>query len=85
MKKKLFALLNISTILLSLFLTGCSGKNSKLTLNNTQSTYIVSNNDNIILEYNTNEEVLYDEIPERSIACWGDSMMQGAGSNEAYV
>ena len=47
MKKKLFALLNISTILLSLFLTGCSGKNSKLTLNNTQSTYIVSNNDNI--------------------------------------
>lgn len=85
MKKKLFALLNISTILLSLFLTGCSGKNSKLTLNNTQSTYIVSNNDNIILEYNTNEEVFYDEIPERSIACWGDSMMQGAGCNEAYI
>lgn len=85
MKKKLFALLNISTILLSLFLTGCSGKNSKLTLNNTQSTYIVSNNDNIILEYNTNEEVLYDEIPERSIACWGDSMIQGAGCNEAYI
>ena len=34
MKKKLFALLNISTILLSLFLTGCSEKNSKITLNN---------------------------------------------------
>ena len=85
MKKKLFALLNISTILLSLFLTGCSGKNSKLTLNNTQSTYIVSNNDNIILESNTNKTVLDDEIPERSIACWGDSMMQGAGCNEAYI
>ena len=40
MKKKFFALLNISTILLSLFLTGCSEKNSKITLNNTQCTYI---------------------------------------------
>ena len=85
MKKKFFALLNISTILLSLFLTGCSEKNSKITLNNTQCTYIVSNNDNIILESNTNKAVLDDEIPERSISCWGDSMMQGAGSNEAYI
>lgn len=60
-------------------------KNSKITLNNTQCTYIVSNNDNIILESNTNKTVLDDEIPERSIACWGDSMIQGAGCNEAYI
>ena len=34
---------------------------------------IHSNNDNIVLESYTNESVLDDEIPERSITCWGDS------------
>lgn len=85
MKKNLFALLNICTILLSLFLTGCSGKESKITLNSSQPECILSNNDNIVLESYTNESVLDDEIPERSITCWGDSMMQGAGCNEAYI
>lgn len=85
MKKNLFALLNICTILLSLFLTGCSGKESKITLNSSQTECILSNNDNIVLESYTNESVLDDEIPERSITCWGDSMMQGAGCNEAYI
>ena len=84
MKKNLFALLNICTILLSLFLTGCSGKESKITLNSSQSAYIVSNN-NMVLESFTTEAVLDDEIPERSISCWGDSMIQGAGCNEAYI
>ena len=84
MKKNLFALLNICTILLSLFLTGCSGKESKIILNSSQSAYIVSNN-NMVLESYTNETVLDDEIPERSISCWGDSMIQGAGCNEAYI
>lgn len=73
------------TILLSLFLTGCSGKESKITLNSSQPECILSNNDNIVLESYTNESVLDDEIPERSITCWGDSMMQGAGCNEAYI
>lgn len=77
MKKNLFALLNICTILLSLFLTGCSGKESKITLNSSQPECILSNNNNIVLESYTNESVLDDEIPERSITCWGDSMMQG--------
>ena len=85
MKKNLFALLNICTILLSLFLTGCSGKESKITLNSSQPECILSNNNNIVLESYTNESVLDDEIPERSITCWGDSMMQGAGCNEAYI
>ena len=85
MKKNLFALLNMCTILLSLFLTGCSGKESKITLNSSQPECILSNNDNIVLESYTNESVLDDEIPERSITCWGDSMMQGAGCNEAYI
>ena len=85
MKKNLFALLNICTILLSLFLTGCSGKESKITLNSSQPECILSNNGNIVLESYTNESVLDDEIPERSITCWGDSMMQGAGCNEAYI
>lgn len=85
MKKNLFALLNICTILLSLFLTGCSGKESKITLNSSQPECILSNNDNIVLESYTNESVLDDEIPERNITCWGDSMMQGAGCNEAYI
>lgn len=84
MKKNLFALLNICTILLSLFLTGCSGKESKIILNSSQSAYIVSNN-NMVLESFTTEAVLDDEIPERSISCWGDSMIQGAGCNEAYI
>lgn len=84
MKKNLFALLNICTILLSLFLTGCSGKESKIILNSSQSAYIVSNN-NMVLESYTNETVLDDEIPDRSISCWGDSMIQGAGCNEAYI
>ena len=85
MKKNLFALLNICTILLSLFLTGCSGKESKITLNSSQPECILSNNNNIVLESYTNESVLDDEIPERSVTCWGDSMMQGAGCNEAYI
>lgn len=84
MKKNLFALLNICTILLSLFFTGCSGKESKIILNSSQSAYIVSNN-NMILESYTNKTVLDDEIPDRSISCWGDSMIQGAGCNEAYI
>ena len=67
MKKNLFALLNICTILLSLFLTGCSGKESKITLNSSQPECILSNNNNIVLESYTNESVLDDEIPERSI------------------
>jgi len=60
MKKNLFALLNICTILLSLFLTGCSGKESKITLNSSQPECILSNNDNIVLESYTNESVLDD-------------------------
>ena len=55
MKKNLFALLNICTILLSLFLTGCSGKESKITLNSSQPECILSDNDNIVLESYTNE------------------------------
>ena len=31
MKKNLFALLNICTIILRMFLTGCSGKEAKIT------------------------------------------------------
>lgn len=49
MKKNLFALLSICTILLSLFLTGYSGKESKIILNSSQSAYIASNN-NMVLE-----------------------------------
>lgn len=60
-------------------------KESKITLNSSQTECILSNNDNIVLESYTNESVLDDEIPERSITCWGDSMMQGAGCNEAYI
>ncbi len=67
-----------------MFLTGCSGKESKIILNSSQSAYIVSNN-NMVLESFTTEAVLDDEIPERSISCWGDSMIQGAGCNEAYI
>ena len=62
MKKNLFALLNICTILLSLFLTGCSGKESKITLNSSQPECILSNNNNIVLESYTNESVLDDEM-----------------------
>ena len=39
----------------------------------------------MVLESFTTEAVLDDEIPERSISCWGDSMIQGAGCNEAYI
>ncbi|MFQ8902155.1 MAG: hypothetical protein ACLR7D_09935 [Lachnospira eligens] len=83
MKKNLFALLNICTILLSL--NRMFWKESKITLNSSQPECILSNNNNIVLESYTNESVLDDEIPERSITCSGDSMMQGAGCNEAYI
>ncbi len=85
MKNKVLALLNICTVFFSLFLTSCSYKNSNVTISNSQPAYIISNNDNIVLEYNTDEASLSDEIPERSIVCWGDSMMQGGGCNEAYI
>ena len=69
MKKNLFALLNICTILLSLFLTGSPGQESKITLNSPQPECILSNNGIIVLESYTNDSVLDDEIPERSITC----------------
>lgn len=76
----------VFTFILSIFLSGCSHVNtSNVTIKSTEYSYVVSFNDNIIEGNETDGETISDNIPERSIACWGDSMMEGAGCNEAYI
>lgn len=83
MNKKIFPVI---TLILSIFLSGCShGNNSNVTIKSTEYSYVVSYNDNIIEGYETDGEPISDNFPDRSIACWGDSMMEGAGCNEAYI
>lgn len=86
MNKNIFSAFTTFILILSLFLTGCSHDNSSyVTTSRTGYSYGISYTNNFIEEYETTGKSLTDDIPEQSIACWGDSMMQGAGSSEAYI
>lgn len=96
MNKKFLSVFTVNILILSFLLNGCSHKsNSDVTISSTEYSYVVSYSDTSIEEYETNGESLSDDInepessndvmPERRIACWGDSMMEGIGSNEAYI
>lgn len=86
MNKNIFSAFTTFILILSLFLTGCSHDNSSyVTTSSTGYSYGISYTNNFIEEYETNGKSLTDNIAEHSIACWGDSMMQGAGSSEAYI